>query len=99
MSSSPISETTVDQPIAAAATQPHVVPPHAPDPSQGKSIASWVVVYVILSGAVCGMVGLISGYPWISWSGRSVAVFWTGLGRGLEEMGFGRRSDEGANFN
>src|SRR5690625_1327733 len=94
MSSSPISETTVDQPIEAAATQPHVVPPHAPDPSQGKSIASWVAVYVIMLGALCGTVGLISGYHWISWTGLGVAVFGTVLGKVLEAMGFGRPSDQ-----
>lgn len=94
MSTNPDEEKPVETPVEAAASGPDILPPRAPDPQQGHSIAAWTTVLIVLLGALMGAIGLVFTVHWLSWIGLGVAVFGVILGKTLQAMGFGQVTEK-----
>lgn len=68
------------------------VPPSGPPPNEGRTIAAWTTVAIIVVGGIVAGVGVALATPWLAWAGGGVIVVGLVVGGILRSMGYGQRT-------
>lgn len=66
------------------------VPPSAAPANEGRTVAAWTMVAIVLVGAVVTAVGIATGLPWLAWVGAGVIVVGLIVGGVLRSVGYGQ---------
>ncbi|HEY0117787.1 MAG TPA: HGxxPAAW family protein [Cellulomonas sp.] len=87
----------VDQHVDAPATAVQrtvlgagAVPAGVPPVNEGKTVAAWTTVAIVLVGAVISALGVAFGQPWLAWTGGGVIVVGLIVGGVLRAAGHGQ---------
>ena len=70
--------------------------PHQPGDhaiGHGNSMAAWVAVGIILTGALIGCFAVVFAEVWLFWVGVGVIVIGAVVGKVLSMMGFGQKTE------
>lgn len=66
------------------------VPVATPPVNEGRTVAAWTTVAIVLVGAVVSALGVAFGLPWLAWTGAGVIVVGLVVGGVLRAAGFGQ---------
>ena len=78
-----------DRSVDRSAETAHL-PVASPPRNHGHTVAAWVLVALVLVGAVVAGLALMGDILWLFWTGRAVVVLGVVLGRVLKMLGFGQ---------
>ena len=78
--------TAVGAGVLGAATVPVAGPP----PNEGRTVAAWTTVAIVLVGAVVVALGVALGQAWLDWVGAVVILAGLVVGGVLRAAGFGQ---------
>lgn len=82
--------TAVDQPVPAAAPRPAGVPVAAAPANEGRTVAAWATVGIIVVGAIVVALGIASGQTWLDWTGAAVILAGLVVGAVMRRAGYGQ---------
>ena len=82
--------TAVDQPVPAAASRPSEVPLAAAPANEGKTVAAWTTVAIVLVGAIVAALGVASGQVWLDWTGAAIVLAGLVVGAFMRRAGYGQ---------
>ncbi len=87
----------VDQHVDAPATAVQhtvlgtgTVPAGVPPVNEGKTVAAWTTVTVVLVGSVVCALGISFALPWLAWTGGGIVVAGVVVGGVLRAAGHGQ---------
>ncbi|WP_225754311.1 HGxxPAAW family protein [Actinotalea sp. Marseille-Q4924] len=66
------------------------LPVASPPRNHGHTLAAWVTVIVIMSGAVTAALAVLFSMPWLFWVGMAIVVVGGVVGYVLKMLGFGQ---------
>lgn len=66
------------------------LPAGGPPPNEGRTVAAWTTVAIILVGAVMAALGVALGQAWLDWVGAVVIVGGLVVGAVLRAAGYGQ---------
>lgn len=78
--------TAVERTVLGAGAVPTGVPPV----NEGKTVAAWTTVAIVLVGSVVCALGIAFGQPWLAWTGGGVVVAGVIVGGVLRAAGYGQ---------
>ena len=81
----PMDDRSVDRPAELA----HL-PVASPPRNHGHTVAAWVLVILVLLGAVVAGLALMGDMLWLFWTGLGIVALGVVLGRVLKMLGFGQ---------
>ena len=67
------------------------LPPNPAPANEGRTVAAWSTVMIVVVGAVIAAVGVAVSLPALAWSGAGVVVIGLIVGRVLGSLGYGQR--------
>ncbi len=82
--------TAVEQPVPAAAPRVTEVPLAAAPANEGKTVAAWTTVAIIVIGAIIAALGVATGLAWLDWTGGAVILVGLVVGAVMRRAGFGQ---------
>ncbi len=68
------------------------VPPSGPPANEGRTVAAWTTVAIIVLGGIVAGLGVALAEPWLAWVGGGVIVAGLVVGGVLRSMGYGQRT-------
>ena len=68
------------------------VPARPAPPNEGKTVAAWTTVAIVVVGAIVVAVGVAVSLPALAWSGAGVVVVGLVVGAVLRSLGYGQRA-------
>lgn len=66
------------------------VPVGSPPPNEGRTVAAWTTVAIVLVGAIVVALGVAFGQLWLDWVGAAVIVVGLVVGAVLRSAGYGQ---------
>ena len=66
------------------------LPPSGPPANEGKTVAAWTTVVIVLVGAVVAAVGVAAGLHWLAWVGGAIIVVGIVVGGVMRSLGHGQ---------
>ena len=83
--------TAVDQPATGgAASGVSEVPLAAAPANEGRTLAAWTTVAIIIIGGIVAGLGVAFGQPWLAWTGGGVIVVGLVVGAIMRAAGHGQ---------
>lgn len=79
--------TSTQQPTILGSTR---ALPASPPANEGRTVAAWTMVAIVLFGAVLVGVGIPTGLTWLAWVGVGVVVAGLVVGGVLRALGYGQ---------
>ncbi len=69
--------------------------PASPPRNEGRTVAAWTMVAIILVGAVLIGVAMAAGQQWLTWTGVGIVVVGLVVGGVLRALGYGQATSSG----
>jgi hypothetical protein len=82
--------TTAGTPVRGAASRAAEVPLAAAPANEGKTVAAWTTVALVVLGAIVAAVGVASGLAWLDWTGAAVILLGLVVGAVMRKAGYGQ---------
>ena len=82
--------TAEDQPVTPAAPRAAEVPLAPAPANEGKTVAAWTTVAIIVIGAIVAALGVATGLAWLDWTGASVILAGLIVGALMRRAGLGQ---------
>jgi hypothetical protein len=83
--------TAVDKPVLGSATpRASEVPPAAAPPNEGRTLAAWTTVAIIIIGGIVAGLGVAFGQPWLAWTGGGIIIVGLIVGAIMRARGHGQ---------
>lgn len=86
--SAPAERTILGAGTPGAAEVPTAPPPH----NEGRTVAAWTTVAIVVVGAIVAGLGVAVARPALGWAGGGVAVVGLVVGGVLRSLGYGQRA-------
>ena len=71
------------------------VPPTVAPANEGRTVAAWTTVTIVLIGAVVAALGVAFALPWLGWTGGGVIVVGAVVGGVMRAAGRGQPNSTG----
>jgi fatty acid desaturase len=82
--------TASDRPVAAPASRVAGLPIAAAPANEGKTVAAWTTVAIIVVGAIVAALGVALGQAWLDWTGAAIILAGLVVGAFMRRAGFGQ---------
>ena len=82
--------TAADRPVTAAAPRVPGLPVAAAPANEGKTVAAWTTVAIIVVGAIVAALGVAFGQAWLDWTGAAIILIGLVVGAVMRRAGFGQ---------
>jgi uncharacterized membrane protein YfcA len=79
--------TAADRPVTAAAPG---LPIAAAPANEGKTVAAWTTVAIVVVGAIVAALGVAFGQAWLDWTGAAIILAGLVVGAVMRRAGFGQ---------